>query len=323
MERWKSERLSYRAYEKGDIEALIDFYSRAEVIEFLSEAAAIRDRAKAEAFLVTIHERHGQYGALPFGYWAATAVIDGRERIVGTAMLKPGPDEHRVPTEDIEVGWHVHPDFWRQGYATEIARATLDRGFTRTDESVLHAVIDHGNGASRSVARRAGMHHVGNTSKFYGLSLEHYVIDRQTWSRRAEVVRRCFSVAIFARHEGRVLLVKHKRLGTWLPVGGEVESSETPLEAARRELLEETGLEGTFPVRDTLEGAPLGLIAYEEHLAGKKGLHLNFCFVCDVSTREVKLDDSLEDHRWVGRDDGPWDECPLNVKQLVDRALTP
>ena len=330
METWHTGSLTIRPYSDGDEDALVDFYTRDPVLEFLGEAMRIPDRPAASAFIEQVHERHGHYPAgSPFGYWTVTQPVDGRERTVATAMLKPAPevvrapgrDAARVPTADIEVGWHVHPDFWRRGIATELARALLERGFTRTGEQVLHAVIDAGNGASRSVARRAGMHHLGATSKFYGLTLEHYVIDRSSWERRASAMRRAFSVAIFARHEGRVLLVKHKRLGTWLPVGGEVEPGETPLEAARRELFEETGLEGTFPSIDDLSGAPPGLLGYEEHVAGKKGLHLNFCFVCDVGSRQVRLDDSLEGHRWVSEGDGPWDEAPENVRQLVARAL--
>ena len=136
--------------------------------------------------------------------------------------------------------------------------------------------------------------------------------------------RRAFSVAIFARHrdaEGRVaiLLIRHKRLGTWLPVGGEIEPGETPLEAAHRELFEETGLRGTFPLVDPLTGSPEGLIGYEEHPAGSKGTHLNFAFVADVPTLEVEGCEEYDDHQWVRDTAGV--ECPQNVRELVARAL--
>ena len=38
------------------------------------------------------------------------------------------------------------------------------------------------------------------------------------------MTRRSWSVSILARNAGDVLLIRHKRLGTWLPVGGEVEA---------------------------------------------------------------------------------------------------
>jgi 8-oxo-dGTP pyrophosphatase MutT (NUDIX family) len=140
--------------------------------------------------------------------------------------------------------------------------------------------------------------------------------------------RRAFSVAIFCRHGGEILLVRHKRLDLWLPIGGELEAGETPLEAARRELREETGLEGIFPSDLPpvfppglgVDGTPPGFIGYEEHPAGSKGLHLNFAFVADVPTRDLAACDEYTAVRWVG-DPVPV-ECPLNVRQLVRLALT-
>jgi 8-oxo-dGTP pyrophosphatase MutT (NUDIX family) len=133
--------------------------------------------------------------------------------------------------------------------------------------------------------------------------------------------RRAFSVAIFARHGGAVLLVRHRRLGTWLPVGGEIEPGETPLEAAVRELREETGLAGVFPPIWRVDGAPAGLIGYEEHSAGSKGLHMNFAFVADVPTRDLAPCDEWDGARWVTAAELPGLEAPLNVAQLAAIAL--
>jgi 8-oxo-dGTP pyrophosphatase MutT (NUDIX family) len=131
--------------------------------------------------------------------------------------------------------------------------------------------------------------------------------------------RRAFSVAVFARHQGRVLLIKHRRLGTWLPVGGELSPGETPLEAAQRELLEETGLTGRFTANVGVDGTPPGYIGYEEHLAGSKGLHMNFAFVADVPSFAVVPNDEFSEFAWVDETDNI--ECPKNVRELLRIAL--
>lgn len=130
--------------------------------------------------------------------------------------------------------------------------------------------------------------------------------------------RRAFSVAIFARHAGRILLIKHRRLGTWLPVGGELLEGETPLEAAQRELREETGLVGRFEAKLGVEGTPPGFLGYEEHMAGSKGVHMNFAFVADVPTDQITPNEEFGEFCWVETADGI--DCPHNVRQLLDLA---
>lgn len=49
-------------------------------------------------------------------------------------------------------------------------------------------------------------------------------------------------VVVCSRYEGKWLLSRHKARDTWETQGGHIEPGETPLEAARRELYEESGV---------------------------------------------------------------------------------
>jgi len=52
-----------------------------------------------------------------------------------------------------------------------------------------------------------------------------------------------FTVAIFVVHDGKVLLIHHRKIDKWLPLGGHIELDEDPEQAALREAKEESGLD--------------------------------------------------------------------------------
>lgn len=140
------------------------------------------------------------------------------------------------------------------------------------------------------------------------------------------MTRRAFSVAVYARRltadEPRLLVIFHRRLQTWLPIGGELEDGETPLEAARRELVEETGLVGEFvPLAGAADGVPPGYLGYEEHTAGDKGLHMNFVFVADVGSQDVVPNHEFTEHRWVDAAELGELPSPVNVRQFGELAF--
>ena len=52
-----------------------------------------------------------------------------------------------------------------------------------------------------------------------------------------------FTVAIFVVHDDAILLIHHRKLDKWLPLGGHIELDEDPEQAALREAKEESGLD--------------------------------------------------------------------------------
>ena len=71
------------------------------------------------------------------------------------------------------------------------------------------------------------------------------------------------------------VLHRHRLLGRWLQPGGHLEAGESPPEAARREVAEETGLAAEHP-----EGGPL-LLRLDVHAAGAAldHTHLDLCYL--------------------------------------------
>ncbi|MER7456128.1 GNAT family N-acetyltransferase [Micromonospora sp. NPDC126480] len=150
----------------ADLARIYDIYSRDEVMRWLGGGSGVlTDPAQAAERVTAWRERYARYDGR-YGLWAIE--VRGSGVVAGSVLLKPLPGADGVtPTEDIEVGWHLHPDSWGHGYATEAARAVLAREFASGSREI-YAVVTPGNDRSTAVCRRLGMTYVGRRTDWYG-----------------------------------------------------------------------------------------------------------------------------------------------------------
>jgi RimJ/RimL family protein N-acetyltransferase len=167
---YQTPRLTVRQWSTtdDDVDRIFDIYSRWEVARWLgAQPRALADRSEAEAAAQRFAARSEPDPT--FGVWAVEVTETGV--VAGSVLLVPLPGD----TGEIEVGWHLHPDSWGHGYATEAAGGALRRAFAAGVPEVF-AVVRPGNDASMAVCRRLGMTPIGRTDRWYGVECEAFRI---------------------------------------------------------------------------------------------------------------------------------------------------
>jgi RimJ/RimL family protein N-acetyltransferase len=115
----ETDRLVIRPWRLDEADRFFDMYRRVEVVRWFA-ARPMQDRREA---VERIEHNIARLAADPrFGAWAVVERSSGVP--AGTVMLKPVPDGDG----EIEIGWHLHPDRWGRGFASEAAGALLKRG---------------------------------------------------------------------------------------------------------------------------------------------------------------------------------------------------
>ena len=118
-----------------------------------------------------------------------------------------------------------------------------------------------------------------------------------------------FTVAIFIVQDGKILLIHHRKLDKWLPLGGHIELDEDPEQAALREAREESGLEvellGERP--PTTSPGTRALIAprfLDIHRISETHEHIGLIYWARPKNGKLALADAEHhDIRWCGIDD--------------------
>lgn len=154
----ETQRLFLRSYRPDDAPRVLEILSHPEVYPWLGDPPVVpmADLATAEAWVEQAAAREAS------GRIDLFLAIEVREtgRVAGTVLVTPAIRKDGTDHGEHELGWHLHPDSWGHGYATEAAQAMLDHVFAAGLSDVwVGMFVD--NLASRAVAERLGLPFLG------------------------------------------------------------------------------------------------------------------------------------------------------------------
>jgi ribosomal-protein-alanine N-acetyltransferase len=153
-------RLSFGTWSPDDLDLAMALWGDPEVTRLIGgpfSSQWVQDRLELEI---------ANQAAFGFAYWPVFRLEDGVH--VGCAGLRPVPGSG----DTLELGFHLRPEHWGRGYATEAGRAVIAYAFGTAGASTLVAGHHPRNGASRHVLLRLGFRHTGDV-RYAPTGLDH------------------------------------------------------------------------------------------------------------------------------------------------------
>ena len=170
----ETQRLIIREYREDDFDDLFAILSDEETMQYYPKPY---DESGVRRWINWCLDSYRQNG---FGLWALTLKESGR--FIGDCGISlQNIDGEILP----EIGYHVHKNYWRQGYAKEACAAVKDWFFQNTCFESVYSYINRENIASRATAAANGM----TLIKSYETdeeALAVYRITRSSWEKSAE-----------------------------------------------------------------------------------------------------------------------------------------
>ena len=124
-----------------------------------------------------------------------------------------------------------------------------------------------------------------------------------------------FAVSGFVMNQShtKLLMVFHKKLGGWVIPGGHLEKDECPSDGAKREVLEETGVEAkilNYSEANIQSSAkeiqvPNPYVTLEEFIPEKNGkeahIHIDFIYLAEADENQtlIKQEVEVNDVKWM------------------------
>lgn len=145
---FETERLILRNWRDEDLIPFREMNGDPEVMRYFVKPMDPRESDDFAARIRILLENRG------YGLWAVEEKGEGR--FIGFTGLYDSHFEADF-TPCTEIGWRLKKEYWRRGYATEAARAVLDRAFRLWGYEDIVSFTSSGNLPSIAVMQKIGL----------------------------------------------------------------------------------------------------------------------------------------------------------------------
>jgi len=170
-----TKRLNIRKLDVSDISIWETFFENNNSLEYLGLDLSLDAKAQSKEWIERQLWRYenGQYGH------HALLNKDSNE-FIGQCGLLTQEIDGKI---ELEIGYHILPEYWGLGFATEAAQLFRDYAFDNNLCDSLVSIIDIRNIASQKVAEKNGMQR-GKQVKYYDLDVYIYRIYKSDYSKK-------------------------------------------------------------------------------------------------------------------------------------------
>lgn len=175
----ETERLRLRTFQPDDLTVYhATIYGDAEVMTYLPGGVPRPIEVVTETmdYFVSHQERYG------FSIWAVFEKENDTFVGHGGLIYAPRTDEGR--SKDVEIAYAFGKAYWGNGYATEVAQASLKFGFEEIGLEKIIALAFPANVPSQRVMQKIGMTYKGLTDIYHEAELVLYEMEREEWDKK-------------------------------------------------------------------------------------------------------------------------------------------
>jgi len=173
----ETERLIIREIVPTDLEAMFELHSDPDVHVYLKNQT-ITSREKMMEIINSIRQQYVDFGV---GRWAM--INKETKEFIGWTGLQFVIKETNSHRNFYDLGYRLLKKFWRQGYATESAFASVEYAFEKLNLTEVYAMADMRNDGSNKILKNVGLKFI-ETFDFEGIKHNWYKLEKSDYDKQ-------------------------------------------------------------------------------------------------------------------------------------------